>query len=114
MFAIINNHHSLFLRVKTSWHYLEASHRKGPCDGVGGTSKQLADIAVRTHKVSQIQDADEYYTWDNEHHREIQYVYIPKSSCEACQHAFEKKWSIMGVADAMKIHSVVLNPKSTA
>ena len=42
--------HEEEIGVKAAWHYLEAGHGKGPCDGVGGTSKRMADAAVTQGK----------------------------------------------------------------
>lgn len=42
--------------VLASWHYFECGHGKGPCDGVGGTTKRNADNAVKQGKAL-IQDA---------------------------------------------------------
>ena len=33
--------------IKGSLHYFEARHGKGPCDGIGGTTKRNADNAVK-------------------------------------------------------------------
>ena len=44
------NHNSDF-GFPAVWNYFEAGHGKGPCDGVGGTEKRMADEAVKTGKV---------------------------------------------------------------
>ena len=38
----------------------EAGHRKGPCDGLGGTSKRMTGEAVKTGKVA-IQNLSDFY-----------------------------------------------------
>ena len=45
------------LGVEVSWNYLKAGHGKGPCNGVGGSVKWIADQEV--YKGSLIQK-----TWD--------------------------------------------------
>ena len=40
-------YHETYFGVRASWQYSEAGHGKGPCDGVGGTTKRLADSAVK-------------------------------------------------------------------
>ena len=42
IFYIVSGHKSLF-GVSASWNYFEAGHGKGPCDGVGGSVKRMAD-----------------------------------------------------------------------
>jgi hypothetical protein len=44
--------------VQASWTYFEAGHGKGPCDGVGGGIKKLADNRVKVGEV--ITDATEF------------------------------------------------------
>ena len=44
--------------IRLTWNWLEAGHGKGPCDGLGGALKGLADRVVKT--AGSIQDADEF------------------------------------------------------
>ena len=46
MFSVLARHQEL-LATDASWLYFEAGHGKGPCDGVGGASKRMADDYVR-------------------------------------------------------------------
>jgi hypothetical protein len=48
--------------MKAVWNFFEAGHGKGPCDGLGGITKSLADEAVRTDKTV-IQSAERFYAW---------------------------------------------------
>ena len=57
IFYLLSRHKELF-DVTASWNYFEAGHGKGPCDGVGGCGKRMADEAVRQQKAN-IQDASE-------------------------------------------------------
>ena len=50
MFQIISTHENEF-GFNANWNYFEAGHGKGPCDGIGGTVKCLADDAVAQNKV---------------------------------------------------------------
>jgi hypothetical protein len=59
IFNRIANHMDDFGTTAT-WIYTESGHGKGPCDGVGGMVKRLADEAVRM-KTTEIQDADDFY-----------------------------------------------------
>ena len=46
IFHLLSQHKKEF-GIPASWHYFEAGHGKGPCDGVGGTTKRMADEAVK-------------------------------------------------------------------
>lgn len=48
----------IFETIMNHTNYFEAGHDKGPCDGVGGTSKLMADEAVNAQKAT-IQDAED-------------------------------------------------------
>jgi hypothetical protein len=58
---IVADHCKIFPGVSCTWDYLETGHGKGPCDGVGGSIKKGADIAVKAgHTIS---DGKEFYSW---------------------------------------------------
>ena len=61
IFNIIN-HHKVLFGFPASWNYFEAGHGKGPCDGVGGISKQMADQATKQN--IKIQSAADFYNFD--------------------------------------------------
>ena len=56
--AILARHVSLF-GIRASWTYLESGHGKGPCDGVGGGIKKMADNAIK--KGETITNVDEFH-----------------------------------------------------
>ena len=64
IFDIVANHYSLY-NCAAVWNYFEAGHGKGPCDGLDGTVKRMADTAIKTGKVM-IQDSDDFFAWANE------------------------------------------------
>ena len=41
---------------------MEAGHKKAPCDTIGGTATQKADLVVKNEKVI-IQDTQGFYQW---------------------------------------------------
>lgn len=59
VFFTIANHKEIF-GVQARWNYFEAGHGKGPCDGLGGTTKRMADEAVRSGRTV-IQHADDFF-----------------------------------------------------
>lgn len=50
IFEFLTRHESLF-RVGARWDYLESGHGKGPYNGLGGSVKRSADMAVKQGKV---------------------------------------------------------------
>ena len=50
MFDLVSLFETLY-GMRASWHIFEAGHGKGPCDGIGGTTKRNADNAVKQGKV---------------------------------------------------------------
>ena len=58
IFHIISEHKEEYNYI-ASLNYSDTGHGKGPCDGVGGTVKRLADDYVKQNKVV-IQDAADF------------------------------------------------------
>lgn len=105
MIYIVANHHDL-LGLRASWQYWEAGHGKGPCDGVGGTSKRLADLAVK-RQIAVIQSAEDYFHWgDSAGNSQIKYVFVPKEECDQSQ-AQLSSLSIKSIRGTLDLHSVV-------
>ena len=52
-------HSERLVKLKATWTWLEAGHRKGPCDGVGGALKKAADNMVKGNVL--INNADDFY-----------------------------------------------------
>ncbi|KAH3886834.1 hypothetical protein DPMN_010847 [Dreissena polymorpha] len=48
--------------IHARWNYFETGHGKSACDGLGGTTKRMADEAIRQGNVT-IQDAADFYAW---------------------------------------------------
>lgn len=61
IFDLVSNHEQRY-GTKARWNYFEVGHGKGPCDGLGGSCKRLADEAMRSGKAT-IQDATDFYKW---------------------------------------------------
>ncbi|KAL3877297.1 hypothetical protein ACJMK2_035027 [Sinanodonta woodiana] len=55
-------YHEEEFSIKARWNFLESGYGKGPCDGLGGSVKRSADMAVRQAKCN-IQDAADFYAW---------------------------------------------------
>ncbi|KAI8477551.1 hypothetical protein Bbelb_447140 [Branchiostoma belcheri] len=81
MSSVISEHEALF-GIPACWNYFEAEHGKGPCDGIGGTAKRMADQAVTTQGTT-IQDAHEFYMWASQLEKSaISYMFVSKDECE--------------------------------
>ena len=59
IFDILRRHEAEF-KIKARWNYFESGHGKGPCDGIGETSKRLVDDAIKQQKVV-MQDANDFF-----------------------------------------------------
>lgn len=107
IFHILTQHKKEF-GIPASWHYFEAGHGKGPCDGVGGSTKRMADEAVRQQKAT-IQDADDFFLWAQEHtaNSSIKYLFVSKERCSDAQAAIDAFGILQPVAGTMKLHAVI-------
>lgn len=106
VFETIAKHQTIY-GMKAIWNYFEAGHGKGPCDGLGGTTKRLADEAVRQGKV-EIQDAKDFYEWASKSNmKEVDFVFVGKDICEKKKTEINNNEPIKPVKDTMKLHAVV-------
>ena len=94
IFDAVNSFDSKY-RVKASWHYFEAGHGKGPCDGIGGTTKRNADNAVKQGKAT-IQDANDFFAWAcSETSSHIKYKFIPTENFEVTKGEVEERTKVL-------------------
>ncbi|CAC5405224.1 unnamed protein product [Mytilus coruscus] len=103
--AIAN--HSLDHGIRAKWNYWEAGHGKAPCDGIGGTSKRMADEAVRTEKVA-IQDPHDFYAWTQSQScslKSIKLIFLPKDQCENKSKLISEQ-KLRPIPGTMKLHAV--------
>ena len=92
------------LGVEVSWTYFEAGHGKGPCDGVGGAVKRIADQEV--NKGSLIQNAWDLYKVMRLLPSKIQYMYVTTNTIKE-ETAKIQQLPMKTVKGTMKIHGVV-------
>ena len=78
IFSVIAHHRKLF-GMSATWNYFEAGHGKGPCDGVGGTSKRMADQATKRN--IRIQSAGDFYAWASSMENLVEYKFVGKGYC---------------------------------
>ena len=92
-----------------SWHYFESGHGKGPCDGVGGTTKRNADNAVKQGKTL-IQDATDFFSWATQQSSEINYQFISEAEYAESKLSVDKRnTEIKPVKGSMRLHAVCGN-----
>ncbi|VDI60353.1 Hypothetical predicted protein [Mytilus galloprovincialis] len=106
IFDLISSFETKF-SIKASWHYFECGHGKGPCDGIGGTTKRNADNAVKQGKAT-IQDGHDFMAWAlSESASQISYRYISTEEFENSRTEIENRLKeIKPVKGTMKLHAV--------
>ena len=106
IFSIVDQHDQLFPGVRASWLYFEAGHGKGACDGVGGTAKRLADMAVK-RQTAVIQSAENFYDWGkSQENSSLRYIFVSKSQCKEA-HEELSKIPCKPVKGTLQLHAVV-------
>jgi hypothetical protein len=107
IFAMLANHAEEF-RVSATWNYFEAGHGKGPCDGVGGCAKRMADEAVRNEKVV-IDDTHGFYAWATkfESAKAVKYIFYTKDDYQAAATRIKRYSDLKSVPGTMTFHAVV-------
>ena len=85
IFNIIGLHKQLF-QTSATWSFFEAGHGKGPCDGLGGASKRMADDALKHEKIT-IQDATDYFKWaaNQSETSAVKYTFLAKKKYDVSQ-----------------------------
>ena len=94
--------------IKACWNYFEAGHGKGPCDGLGGTTKRMADQAMKAGKVV-IQDAKDFFAWTQSSAcstQNVKFRFIAKEQCEIVGKELEAI-PTKTIKGTMKIHAIV-------
>jgi len=95
-------------KFKQNLNYTEAILHKGPCDGLGGLTKRLADEAVNMGKVT-IQNANKFYAWSQSSDcpmKSVDFIFI---SSGECQRKIEDvgHTAIKPIHSTLKMHAVV-------
>ena len=101
IFEFVANHEEMH-GSNPVWNYFETGHGKGPCDGLGGTCKRLADQAVRSGKVL-IQDAEGFYDWPaSSSMTNVTFKYVLSSRCSESE-AQAKEKCLQAIKGIMKV-----------
>ena len=81
-------------------------HGKGPCDGIGGTSKRLEDDAIKQQKVV-IQNANDFFfKWAVPYQSQsaIKYIFVESKEFEEIQKILAGR-TCLPVCATMKLHA---------
>ena len=109
MFFLTLAHFEIF-GLHARWDYFEAGHGKGPCDGIGGTVKRLADMA--TKHGHNINDARSLFCWAQSLDSSIQYSYVSQSMYDAMEPRVKglmpKLRPLKG--ESMRVHAIRHDP----
>ncbi len=103
IFQFIAKHEELF-GFQAHWHYFEAGHGKGPCDGIGGTAKRLADQSVRSHGTL-IHNAESFLSWASQSNQKIKYVLYTAHEVDDMKAQLDENPPLR-VPGTMAVHSV--------
>ncbi|XP_060564531.1 uncharacterized protein LOC132723774 [Ruditapes philippinarum] len=96
--------HKTIYNMGARWNYFEVGHGKGPCDGLGGTTKRMADMAIRQGHV-QIQNAEDFYTWGSNSGMSAKFLYVSTEETKR-KHDEMSLIKIKPLKGTMKLHAV--------
>lgn len=88
-------------KIRAVWNWLESGHGKGPCDGVGGSMKRLADRIVRTNTT--IQDASDFYNYVSKESDKVELIYITEQQVNQIKSEIDA-WECKPVKGLMQMH----------
>ena len=104
MFRTILEHEELF-HVHATWNYFESGHGKGPWDGVGGSVKHSADLAIKKGLI--FKTTSDFYNWGiTQKHSVVTYRLVSEEEVTQATEQLEAMGKIP-IPGTMKIHSVI-------
>ncbi|VDI22192.1 Hypothetical predicted protein [Mytilus galloprovincialis] len=104
-FYVVSDHKNL-LGIQAIWNYFETGHGKGPCDGIGGTSKRTADLAIRQGKIV-VQNASDYFEKVGPLHKSASYRFVSSKDIDICRKEVEEiNKSLIALKGTMQVHQV--------
>ena len=102
IFSVLAKHQQL-LGTDTSWLYFEAGHGKGPCDGISGSSKRMADDYVRRgHSILTAADYAKYGDSSG-----TEYLVVTKDDIGESRLALDAMMTSTTVKGTMTYHAAV-------
>ncbi|XP_063966655.1 uncharacterized protein LOC135156857 [Lytechinus pictus] len=105
IFQMLCNHKEHF-GVEGEWNFLESGHGKGPCDGLGGSVKRSADMAVKRGKFA-IQDASDFIRWtESEQSSKVVFFSYTQDDINRCSDILSENQAIKPIPGTFKLHAV--------
>ena len=101
--ALLANHKKMF-GTAASWQWLEAGHGKGPCDGVGGSVKKMAENAVKAGAI--ISDTNTFFSHFTSINSTMEFVRVTTNDVIKCR-TIINKWKITAVNGLLSAHAMV-------
>ena len=98
---VIANHLQYFPGISGTWDYLQVGHGKSACDGVGGSIKKSADIAVKRNTI--IANAQDFFQWAVENNDVMQCVYVSPGDVSLTSRMLQNADAVPGLS---KCHSI--------
>ena len=98
---VIANHVQYFPGIRGTWDYLQVGHGKSACDGVGGSIKKSADIAVKRNTI--IANAQDFFKWAVENNDVMQCVYVAPADVSLASRMLQNAQAVPGLS---KCHSI--------
>ena len=95
--------------IRITWNWLEAGHGKGPCDGIGGALKGLADRTVKI--CGAIQSVDEFIQEIQPRTQKLHLLKASKSTIEINQQMINS-WKSRPVNGILKIHQATVHEEN--
>lgn len=93
---LLSKHAVFFPGITGSWDYLEVGHGKGPCDGIGGSLKHSADIAVKRGHV--ISNAKDFFRWTQEESKNITCFYVTSGEVKMAERKLHNATYVKGLS----------------
>ena len=103
IFDMVANHKELH-GVDARWNFFESGHGKGPCDGLGGTCKRMADNAVNSGKCL-IQDTLSFHEWALDSGLKMNFIFVASTKCMENDENMARE-KIKTIKGTMKTHVV--------
>ena len=101
--------HEADFGMKAEWHFSATSHRKGACDGVGGTVKRLAARAsLQKPFDQQIMSPTQLYEWAKENIPAIVFRYCSTEDYEVVKQELESRFrNSRTIPGTRKLHAFI-------
>ena len=95
---LVASHEFLLQNVSCTWEFLESGHGRGPCDGIGGSIKASAAIAVKKGQI--INDARSFFQWAQSYEGVITPFFVTEREISMAETRLNNANPCKGIASA--------------